>query len=128
MDDKGSRKPRDPDDPEPEIRASRTPYLHVRTVEGLLFEEAIAITGNAKALLQLRAQIDRALGNETFHPFEEGVYRDVNGAPFEVAVKRARRREEMREPVPKPERTAEGLPWGEKARDAAEEGRGGDTE
>ena len=29
----------------------------------------------------------------------------------------------MREPVPRPERTAERLPWGEKARDAAEEDR-----
>jgi hypothetical protein len=39
---------------------AKTPYLHVRTVEGLL-GEATAITGNTKALLRLRAQIDCAL-------------------------------------------------------------------
>ena len=102
-------------------RQKKTPHLHVRSVEGLLFGEDIAITGSAKALLQLRAQIDRALKNETSYPFEEGVYQDVNGSPFEVAVKRARSREEMGEPVPKPERTAERLPWAEKARETADE-------
>jgi hypothetical protein len=91
------------------------------SAEGLL-GEAIAITGNAKALLQLRAQIDRALGDETWHPFEEGVYQDVDGIPFEVAVKRARSKEEMREPVPRPNKTAERMPWAEKARGGAEEG------
>ena len=80
-------------------------------MEGTLLAEAIAITGNAKALLNLRAQIDRALRNETSHPFEEGVYQDVNGTPFEVDVKRARSKDELGEPVPKPERTAERLPW-----------------
>ena len=40
-------------------KPAKTPHLHVRTVDGLL-GEAIAITGNAEALLQLRAQIDRA--------------------------------------------------------------------
>ena len=79
-------------------------------MEGSLLDKAIAITGNATAPLRLRAQIDRALRDETSHPFEEGVYQDVNGSPFEVAVKRAGSREEMREPTPKPERTAERLP------------------
>jgi hypothetical protein len=87
------------DDPRPqrpsraEKKPSKTSHLHVRTVEGLLFEEAIAITGNARALLQLRDRIDRTLGNETSHPFEEAVYRDVNGKEFEVAVKKATSRE-----------------------------------
>jgi hypothetical protein len=107
---------------EAEAKSPKTPHLHVRSVEGLLFEEAIAITGNARALLQLRGQIDRALMNETSHPFDEAVYRDVNGAGFEVAVKKATSREGMREPAPKPRRTAEQLPWGKKVRDAAEEG------
>jgi hypothetical protein len=100
---------------------AKTPHLQVRTVEGLL-GEAIAITGKAKALLELRAQIDRALGEETWRPFEEGVYQDVNGIPFEVAINRARSREEMREPGPRPERTAERLPWVEVAKSEAEEG------
>jgi hypothetical protein len=46
----------------------------------------------------------------------------VNGIPFEVAVKRARSREEMRESAPRPGRTAERLPWAEKARGEAKEG------
>jgi hypothetical protein len=104
-----------------ETAPAKTPHLHIRTVEGLL-GEAIAITGNARALLKLRARIDRALGDETWRPFEEGVYQDVNGIPFEVALKRARSREEMREPVPKPEKTAEKLPWAEKAKGETEEG------
>jgi hypothetical protein len=116
--------PRPQHRPEAEPGPSKTPHLHVRTVEGPL-SEAVTITGNAKALLQLRVQIDRALGDEDSHSFEEGVYEDVNGIPFEVAVKRARSREEMREPVPRPERTAERLPWGERARDIAEEGDAG---
>ena len=105
-----------------EAEPSKTPHLHVRTVEGLMFGEAIAITGNARALLKLRAQIDRALRNETSHPFEECVYQDVNGIPFEVAVKRARSKDEMGEPVPKPERTAEQLPW---STEGQGDGRGG---
>ena len=104
------REPRPPRRPESE--PAKTPHLHVRSVEGLL-GEAIAITGNAKALLKLRTQIDRSLRDEGSHPFEEGAYQDVNGTPFEVVVKRARRKDEMREPVPRPERTAERLPWAE---------------
>ena len=63
---------------------TKASYLHVRTVEGLL-GEAPAITGNAKAFLKLRAQIDRALENEDSYTFEEGVYLDMNGFEFEVA-------------------------------------------
>jgi hypothetical protein len=98
-----------------ETNPANTPHLHVRTVEGVL-GEAIAITGNAKALLQLPAQIDRALRDETSFPFEESVYVDVT--PFEVAVKRARSGEEMQEPAPKPERTTEQLPWATRTKDA----------
>jgi hypothetical protein len=46
-----------------EQKPSKTPHLHIRSVDGLLFGEAIAITGNARALLALRRQIDRALAN-----------------------------------------------------------------
>jgi len=92
-----------------------------------VLDEAVTITGNAKALLKLRAQIDRALRGENSYPSEESVYQDVNGIPFEVAVKKARSRREMRERVPKPERTAERLQWEEKARETAEEGTGGET-
>ena len=104
-----------------QTQPAKTPHLHVRSVEGTLMAEAIAITGNVKALLQLRAQIDRALQGEGSHLFEEGVYHEANGTPFEVAVKRASSREEMGEPAPKPERTAEELPWARRATDAAEE-------
>jgi hypothetical protein len=45
--------PRPPRRSEAEEKPAKTPHLHVRTVEGLLFEEAIAVTSNAKALLQL---------------------------------------------------------------------------
>jgi hypothetical protein len=101
----------------------RAPHLHVRTVDGFLFPLAVAITGNARALLQLRRQIDRALANpDAAFPFEEAVYHDVFGEPFEVAVKRARSPEEMGEPVPRPEKTPEELPWSERALSKKERG------
>ena len=106
----------------------KRPYLHVRSVDGFLFAEAIAITCNARTLLRLRRQIDRALANPGgAYPFEEGVYVDVHGQPFEVAVKRARSPEEMQEPMPKPEKTPERLPWAEIARRTAEEERRGEV-
>ena len=63
------------------------PYLHVRSVKGSLFAEAIAFTGNAHALLKLRSQIDWVLEGAESYPFEEGVYNDVHGQPFEVATR-----------------------------------------
>lgn len=74
-----------------------------------------ALPGNRTALLQLKRQIDRALEGEDSYPFEEEIYRDVRGEPFEVAVKLARRRSEMEEPVPRPGKTPEKLPWAERA-------------
>jgi hypothetical protein len=103
-----------------EAEPAKTPHLHVRPVKGLLFGDAIAITGNATALLQLRVQVDRTLRNETAYPFEEGIYHDANGSRFEVAVKRARIKKEMSEPTPKPEKTAEDLPWTKRAGGGAE--------
>ena len=99
------------------------PYLRIRSVDGLL-GEAIAITGNAKALLKLQAQIERALEGEDSYPLEEGVYVDADGQPFEVAVRRARSKQEMREPggAKKSGRTVEERPWAERARRTNEEG------
>ncbi len=102
-------------------KPQKKPYLHIRSVDGLLFPEAIAITGNATALLKLRAQIERALRGVESYLFSEAVYLDVNGIEFEVAVKWAKSKEEMEVPVPKPERTAEELPWAESGRRSAEE-------
>lgn len=109
-------------------KPAKTPHLHVRSVDGFFSAEAIAITGNAKALLQLRRQIDRALANTGESvPIEEEIYNDVLGQPVEVAVKRARSPEEMQEPSgsTKPEKTPERLPWAELARRTEEERRGG---
>lgn len=86
-----------------------------------MFGLALAATGNRAALLQLRRQIDRALTNPNAeYPFEEAVYYDVYGQPFEVALKLARRRGEMGEPGPGPDKTAEAIPWANTARRSAE--------
>ena len=44
-------------------RPDRRPelHLHVRTVDGLPFDLAAALTGSRRALVQLRDQIDREL-------------------------------------------------------------------
>ena len=74
------------------------PCPNVRLAEGLLAPDTVAITGNRAALLKLRRQVYRALGDRNVaRSFEEEVYDDPDGEPFEVAVKRARRRSEMRE-------------------------------
>jgi hypothetical protein len=114
-----------PDDRKP----SETPYLHVRETEAALFPFAVEIVGNAKALLQLRKQIDRALeGIDTF-PFDDTLYRELDGGVYEVLLRRARSREEMRPPAPRVEKAPERLPWAETARRQEEarkeqEGRG----
>ena len=99
---------------------AKTPYLHVRQVEGSLLPSAVEVTGNAKALLQLRTQIDRALKGEGWHPLEDAIYQELHGETYEVFVKRATSREEMEPPRPKPERTEGGLPWAERTRRTAE--------
>ena len=93
------------------------PYLHIRMVDGLL-GDALAITGNRAGLLQLRAQVDRALADEDSYPFEEAIYRDALGEDYEVLVKRAKSRGELEERarLPKQNKTAEELPWAEKSR------------
>ena len=90
----------------------KTPYLHVRETGGALFPFAVEIVGNAKALLRLRKQIDRALeGIDTF-PFDETLYRELDGDEFELVVKKAKSREEMRNPVQKSRETSERPPLG----------------
>jgi hypothetical protein len=80
-------------------KPSKTPYLHVRETEGALFPSAVEIRGNAKALLQLKKQIDRALESIDTHPFDDTLYRELDGDEYEVVVKRAKSREEMRPPL-----------------------------
>ena len=76
----------------------KRPHLHVRSVDGFLFPLAVALTGNATALLRLRAQIDRALKNpEASLPYDKTIYHDAYGEPFEVVVKLARRQEERKQ-------------------------------
>jgi hypothetical protein len=77
---------------------------------------AVEIVGNARALLQLRRQIDRALRDDnSWRPLDEGIYRDEDGEEYQVFVERAKSREEMRSPVPRPEKAPERLPWAERA-------------
>jgi hypothetical protein len=52
------------------VSNARKPNPGVLSTSGI----GAAITGNAKALLQLRSQLDCALRGVGFHPFEEGVY------------------------------------------------------
>jgi hypothetical protein len=72
---------------------------------------AVEIVGNAKELLQLRRQIDRALKDQDPYPFDEALYRDTFEDEYEVVVRKARSRAEMQHPRPsKPEKTPERLP------------------
>ena len=94
----------------------KTSYLHVREAEAILFPLAIEITGNAEALLKLRKQIDRALEGIDGFPFDETIYRELDGDEYEVVVRRARSQEKMRPPAPRVEEAPERTPWAEKAR------------
>lgn len=105
------------------MKPSETPYLHVRQTKGSLFPFAVEVTGNAKALLQLRQQIDRALKDVAEYPLDDATYCDVYEEEYEAVVKRAKSREEMETPRPKPEKTEEGLPWAERARRSRERAR-----
>lgn len=102
----------------------KRPYLHVREVDGSLFPFAIAVTGNARALLQLRRQIDRALAGVDEYPADEEIYLELGGEEFEVIVKWARSPEEMRPPAPEAklaELAEESLSWVERARGSRED-------
>ena len=95
---------------------ARRSYLHVRQTEGSLLAGGVSITGNAKALLQLRTQIDRALGGVDEYPLEEAVYEELHGETFEVFVKKARSRADMEPPRQKTRKAEEEVPWGERVR------------
>ncbi len=49
------------------------------------------------------------------YPFDEAIYRDEDEGEHRVVVRRAKSREEMRPPVPKPQGTPKRLPWAEVA-------------
>jgi hypothetical protein len=52
---------------------------------------AVEIVGNAKALLQPREQIDRALrDDEGWRPLADALYRDTSEDEYEVVVRKAR--------------------------------------
>ena len=80
----------------------KTPYLRFGEVERPIMGPAVDIVGNAKGLLQLRRQIDRALRDVNRYPLDEALYRDEDEQEHQVVVRRAKSREEIRPPTPKP--------------------------
>ena len=98
-------------------KPSKPPYLHVRENEGSLFPFAVEISGNASALLQLRAQIGWALKDQDSYPLDDATYHDVHEEEFEWW---ARSREKMEPRGPKPAKKEERLPWAEKAQRSRE--------
>ena len=94
----------------------KTPYLRFGEVERPIMGPAVEIVGNARGLLQLRAQIDRALKNQDSYPLDDVLYRDNFEDEYEVVVRKARSRAEM-EPSkpPRPEEAPDRLPWAEVA-------------
>ncbi len=73
----------------------KTPYLRFGEVERPIIGPAVEIVGNARGLLQLRAQIDRALKDQTSYPLDDVLYRDNFEDEYEVVVRKARSRAEM---------------------------------
>ena len=96
-------------------KLSKTPYLRFGETERPIMGPAVDLVGNAKALLQLRRQIDRALGDEDRHSFDEMLYRDEHEEEYQVLVRRAKSKEEMRPPVPRVEEVPEKIPLAVKA-------------
>jgi hypothetical protein len=92
-------------------KPSKTPYLRFGEAERPIMGPAVEIVGNAKALLQLRRQIDRALKDEDRYPLDDATYRDEY--EDEVVIRRAKSREEMRPPMPERREASEKLPWAE---------------
>ena len=98
-------------------KLSKTPYLRFGESERPIMGPAVEIVGNAKALLRLRAQIDRALKDQDRYPLDEALYRDNFEDEYEVVVRKASSRAEMEPPrPPRPEETPKRLPWAERAR------------
>lgn len=88
---------------------------------------AVEIVGNATALLQHRRQMDRELGDIDERPFDDALYRELDGDEYELAIRRASSPGETRPPTPRPERCPERVPWAEAAlkRETSERGREG---
>ena len=80
----------------------KTPYVRFGEAERPIMGPAVEIVGNAKTLLQLRTQIDRALKDEDRYPLDDAIYRDEHEEEHQVVVRRAKNREEMRPPNPAP--------------------------
>ena len=99
------------------MRPPKIAYLRFGEAEIPIMGPAVEIVGNARALLQLRRQIDPALKDRDSYPLDDAIYRDNNGHEYEVVVRWARSREEMEPPVPKPQKAPERLPWAAVARD-----------
>ena len=90
-------------------KPGKTPYLRFGEVERPIMGPAVEIVGNAKALLQLRAQIDWALKDQGSYPLDEALYRDN----YEVVVRKAGSRAEMEPPTP-PKTEIERESWAER--------------
>ncbi len=97
------------------MRPPKTPGLRFGEVERPIMEPAVEIVGNAKALLQLRAQIDRALKDQDSYQLDEALYRDNFEDEYEVVIRKARSRAEMEPPTP-PKTEIERKSWAEVAR------------
>jgi hypothetical protein len=96
-------------------KPSQTPYLRFGETERPIMGPAVEIVGNARGLLRLRRQIDRALKDEDRYPLDDAIYRDEDGEEYQVVVRRAKCREEMRPPVPRVEKSPGRVPWVELA-------------
>jgi hypothetical protein len=105
-------------------KPSKTPYLRFGETERPIMGPAVEIVGNAKGLLQPRAQIDRALKDVDRYPPDEGIYRDAHEEEHQIVVRRARSREDMSPPAPRAVEAPERVPWAERARSAEEDRRG----
>jgi hypothetical protein len=71
-------------------KPSETPYLRFGETDRPIMGPAVEIVGNAKALLQLRRQIDRALKDTDRYPLDEASYRDEDEQEYQVVVRRER--------------------------------------
>ena len=98
-----------------EDKPSKTSYLRFGEVERPIMGPAVEIVGNAKGLLQLRKQIDRALQDVDRYPLDDGIYRDEHEDEYQIVVRRAKSREEMRPPARRVEKAPEMVPWAEVA-------------
>jgi len=95
-------------------KPNKISYLRFGEAESPIMDPTVEIVGNARALLQLRRQIDRALKEVDLYPLDDAIYRDAYEEEYQVVVRRARSREEMKPPVPRMEKAPERVPWAER--------------